>query len=128
MFEGTEFGGGSLAGDEGLGAFVFILAASLIFKFPRSAALSGLAATYFSLPLFLYLVFPRPFRQAFTGNWKMIELPREKFIWDGWWIAGILLMLVVVYICCMILIRSLVARYSYAAALRHRQMPLPRSS
>jgi len=69
---------------------------------------------------------PRPFRQAFTGNWKVIELPREKFIWDGWWIAGILLTLVVVYICCMILIRSLVARYSYAAALRHRQMPLPR--
>ena len=37
MFEGTEFGSGSLAGDEGVGAFVFILAASLIFKYPRSA-------------------------------------------------------------------------------------------
>jgi hypothetical protein len=63
-FEGTEFGSGSLAGDEGVGAFVFIVAATLIHKYPRSAALSGLAATYFSLPLFLYLVFPRPFRQV----------------------------------------------------------------
>ena len=80
MFEGTEFGGGSLAGDESLGALVFMLAASLIFEFPRSAALSGVAATYFSLPLFLYLVFPRPFREAFTGTWKVIELPRERFM------------------------------------------------
>jgi hypothetical protein len=62
MFEGTEFGSGSLAGDEGFGAFWFILAASLIFKYPRIAAVSGLAASYFSLPLYLYLVFPRPFR------------------------------------------------------------------
>lgn len=123
MFAGTEFGSGSLAGDEGVGGFVFILAASLIFKYPRSAALSGLAAVYFSLPLFLYLVFPRPFRQAFTGNWTVTELPRERFIWDGWWFAGILRMAVVVCICCVILIRSLVARYSYAGI---RQMPLPK--
>ena len=119
MFEGTEFGSGSLAGDEGVGGSVFILAASLIFKYPRSAALSVLAASYSSLPLFLYLVFPRPFRQAFTGNWTVTELPREKFVWDGWWIAGILLTVVLVSICCVIVIRSLMARYSYAKALTH---------
>ena len=123
MFEGTEFGGGSLAGDEGLGAFVFIVAATLIHKYPRSAALSGLAATYFSLPLFLYLVFPRPFREVFTGNWSVYELPRERFKWDVWWITGILLMVVIAYICCGILIRSLVARYRPSG---NRQMSLPR--
>jgi hypothetical protein len=110
-FEGTEFGSGSLAGNEGVGAFVFIVAATLIHKYPRSAALSGLAATYFSLPLLLYLVFPRPFRQVFTGNWTDTRLPRESFSWDGWWITGLLLTVVVAYLGCGILIRSLVARY-----------------
>ena len=119
VFGGTEFGSGSLAGDEGIGGFLFILAMILIFKYPRIAALSGLAASYFSLPLFLYLVFPRPFRQVFPGNWSIPELPREKFIWDGWWIAGILFMAVVAYICCGILIRSLAARYRYAEALNN---------
>jgi hypothetical protein len=120
-FEGTEFGSGSLAGDEGVGAFVFIVAAGLIHKYPRSAALSGLAGTYFSLPLFLYLVFPRPFRQVFSGNWTDTRLPRESFSWDEWWIAGILLTVVVAYIGCGILIRSLVAR-----CRRNRQMSLQR--
>jgi hypothetical protein len=83
VFEGTEFGSGSLAGDEGLAGFLFILAASLAFKYPRIAAASGLAASYFSLPLFLYLVFPRPFRQVFKGNWSVPELPRERFVL-GW--------------------------------------------
>ena len=36
MFEGTEFGSGSLAGDEGLGGIVFMLAAILVFKFPQA--------------------------------------------------------------------------------------------
>ena len=118
-FEGTEFGSGSLAGDEGVGAFVFIVAAALIHKRPRSAALSGLAATYFSLPLFLYLVFPRPFRQVFTGNWTDTRLPPESFSWDGGWIAGIILTVVVACIGSGILIRSLVARYR-----RDRQISL----
>lgn len=82
IFSGTEFGSGSLAGDEGFGGFLFILAMSLIFKYPRIAAVSGLAGSYFSLPLFLYLVFPRPFRQVFRGNWAVPELPRAIHL--GW--------------------------------------------
>ena len=110
MFGGTEFGSGSLAGDEGIGGLLFMLAASLIFKYPRIAAGSGLVASYLSLPLYVYLVFPRPFRQVFRGNWSVPDLPREEFVWDGCWIAGILFMVVVTCLCCHILIRSIAAR------------------
>ena len=53
------------------------LAASLIFKYPRIAAVSGLAAAYLSLPLFVYLVFPRPFRQvvADVNGSSSLQLP-----------------------------------------------------
>ena len=116
MFGGTEFGSGSLAGDEGLGGLLFILAAILIFKYPRIAPVSGLAAAYLSLPLFVYLVFPRPFRQVFPGNWSVPDLPREKFVWDGWWAAGILLMVGVTCFCSSILIRSILTRRKNGAA------------
>jgi hypothetical protein len=117
VFEGTEFGSGSLAGDEGLAGFLFMLVASLVFKYPRIAAASGLAASYFSLALFLYLVFPRPFRQVFKGNWSVPELPPERFVWNGWWISGILFIVVVACICCVILIRSVAARHKFVKSL-----------
>ncbi|MBS1857042.1 MAG: hypothetical protein JST11_16855 [Acidobacteria bacterium] len=111
-FEGTEFGGGSLAGNQVLASFLFILALALSFKYPRFAAISALAACVFSLPLYLYLVFPRPFRQVWPGEWKVLELPRETFVWDGWWITGILFTVFVVCLCAGILIRSLGVRNS----------------
>lgn len=109
-FDGTEFGGGTLARHEGAGSLLLILAMSLIFRYPRVAAASGLAVSYFSLPLFLYLVFPRPFRQVWGGSWSVPELPRETFVWNGWWAAGILFILDVCCICCGALMRSLAAR------------------
>ena len=70
MFDGTEFGGGSLARNAGYGCLLFLLAPVLAFKYPRSAAISALVACVVSLPLYLYLVFPRPFRQVWPGEWK----------------------------------------------------------
>jgi len=99
MFEGTEFGGGTLARFSDDGAVLFVLAPILTFKYPRVAAVSALVACVLFLPLYLYLVFPRPFRQVWHGQWKVVALPRETFIWDGWWITGILSALVVVYTC-----------------------------
>jgi len=110
MFSGTEFGAGSLAGNKDLGGFLFLVALILTFKHPRGAAVSALLACVLSLPLYLYLVFPRPFRQVWPGPWKAWELPRETFIWDGWWIAGILSIVFVVSVCCWSLVRSLIAR------------------
>jgi hypothetical protein len=84
MFGGTEFGSGSLACDEGLGGLLFILAASLIFKYPRIAAVSGLAAAYLSLPLFVYLVFPRLSARCFReiGQCRTSH-ERNSFGMDG---------------------------------------------
>lgn len=76
VFEGTEFGSGSLAGNQVLASLLFIVALALAFKYPRSAATSALVACVFSLPLYLYLVFPRPFRQVWPvsgKSWKCRE-------------------------------------------------------
>jgi hypothetical protein len=104
VFEGSEFRSGSLAGNKDLGAFLVVLALILIFKYARFAAVSALAGCLLSLPLYLYLVFPRPFRQIWAGNWKVMELPRESFIWDGWWITGSFSIVFVAYISCCTLI------------------------
>jgi hypothetical protein len=112
VFEGTEFGSGSLAGNQVLASLLFIVALALAFKYPRSAATSALVACVFSLPLYLYLVFPRPFRQVWPGEWKVLEMPRETFIWDGWWITGILFTVFVACLCAGILIRSMGVRNS----------------
>jgi hypothetical protein len=112
VFEGTEFGSGSLAGNQVLASFLFVLALALPFKYPRSAAICALVACVFSLPLYLYLVFPRPFRQVWPGEWKVLEMPRETFVWDGWSITGILFTVFVAYLCGGSLIRSLTVRNS----------------
>ncbi len=110
VFEGSEFGSGYLAGNKDLGAFLFVLALILIFKYARAATVSALVGCLLSLPLYLYLVFPRPFREIRGGNWKALELPRDSFIWDGWWITGIVSIVFVACSCC----RSLIRRPSSA--------------
>ena len=106
MLESSEFGGGSLASNKDLGVLWFVLALILIPKYQRVAAASALVGALWSLPLYLYLVFPRPFRLIWGGNWKMLELPRESFIWDGWWITGTVSTVFVACPCCHTLIRS----------------------
>ena len=104
LFEGSEFGSGSLAGNKDPGGFLFLLAPILAFRYKQAGAGIALAACVFSLPLYLYLVFPRPFRQLWPGEWKGVVLPTETFIWNGWWIAAILVIVFVAYISCRILI------------------------
>ena len=76
-FEGTEFGGGTLAGGSVLTAFLYLLALALVFKYPRAASLIALYSCFESLPLYLYLVFPRPFRQVWPGQWRCSSYPAK---------------------------------------------------
>lgn len=121
-FEGTEFGGGSLAGNQVLVSFLFVVALILTFKYPRSAAIGALAACIISLPLYLYLVFPSPFRQVWPGRWKAITLPREIFVWDGWWITGIVFTVFVACLCC----RGLLITPETRLASQSRTLGVPR--
>jgi uncharacterized membrane protein YtjA (UPF0391 family) len=111
-FEGSEFGSGELAGNQVIATLLFLLALIFVFKYPRAAPIIALVAAYFSLPLYLYLVFPRPFRRVFIGNWTNPELPRETFVWNGWWISGILFTSFVALICVSMLIQRLSERWS----------------
>ena len=78
-FEGTEFGGGTLARNQGLAALLYLLLALILtFQYPRIAAVSALIACYFSLPLYLYLVFPRPFREVWPGKWSVPLCPTKR--------------------------------------------------
>jgi hypothetical protein len=63
-----------------------------------------------SLPLYVNLVFPRPFRLVWPGKWEVMALPPETFVWNGWWITGITFILLVAYTGSRILIRSLSIR------------------
>ena len=109
-FEGTEFGHGSLAGDKDLAGYLFVVALILLFKYPRAAAIAAFVACANSLPLYLCLVFPRPFRQVSHGNWKVMALPTETFVWDVWWITGILSIAVAAFISGRMIIGSLSVR------------------
>ena len=106
VFEGTEFGSGSLAGNQVLASLSYLLALILAFKNPRVASISALIASFSSLPLYLYLVFPLPFRQVWPGQWKMLYQPPEVFVWEGWWITGILSTILVALVCVVQLTRS----------------------
>lgn len=109
VFGGTEFGGGTLAGGQIVTIFLYLSAVALTFKYPTAASLVAIYECYESLPLYLYLVFPRPFRQVWPGQWAVLELPREKFVWNGWWITGIVVTIFLALFCAVHLMRSLVA-------------------
>jgi hypothetical protein len=62
-FEGTEFSGGTLFFVREHTGDLFLLALILVFKIPRVASISALLGSLLSLPLYFYLVFPRPFQR-----------------------------------------------------------------
>ncbi len=109
-FDGTEFGGGALAGNQGSAALLYLLALILTFKYRRVAAVSALVACYLSLPLYLYLVFPRPFREAWPEKWSAPDMPGDTFVWNGWWITGILVTILVAMVSGFRVVRSVTAR------------------
>ena len=110
LYDGTEFGAGELAGNNAGGALLFALAVILAFKFPRVASGSALVACVLSLPLYLYLVFPLPFRKVWPGEWATLEWPRESFVWNRWWALGIISVGLMASVSTVTLIRSFSAR------------------
>jgi hypothetical protein len=110
MFDGTEFGAGELAGNSFGGVPLLILSAILVFKYPRAASASALVACVLFPPLDLYLLFPRPFRKVWPGEWSVPTLPRESLVWNGWWVLGILCIGLVAVMSILFLTRSLTDR------------------
>lgn len=120
-FAGTEFASGSLAGNQIASAFLFLLASIVTLKYTRSASMIALIACYFSLPLYFYLVFPRPFRQVWPGNWSVRELPRANFVWNEWWATGIFVTTLVAVLAVSELLRSF--RRDTVSSKRPSQIP-----
>ena len=58
VFEGTEFGGGTLARNNAFGAWLFLAAVVLVLRYQLLASVTSLIACVYSLPLYLYLLFP----------------------------------------------------------------------
>jgi hypothetical protein len=104
--DGSEFSGGHLTGPllamNDVGSGLFVLGMILIFFYSKTAAASAMVASLLCSPLYLYFLFPKLFRRAFPGEYAV---PLQAFGWDGWSIAGILLIAAVVYFCCRALLR-----------------------
>jgi hypothetical protein len=111
VFEGTEFGGGTLARNNAFGAWLFLAAVVLVLRYQLLASVTSLIACVYSLPLYLYLLFPLLFREHWpVGNWKVQALSGEAFVWNPWWAVGTVATVVVVSISCVTNIRNLFAR------------------
>ena len=93
--EGTEFSGGRITGPllhmQGIGILLFLLAAFLTFPFRRIASAIALLACLLSVPLYLLLTAPGPFRWLFRGEWKTPL--SSNFVWE-WWSLGAIAALV----------------------------------
>lgn len=98
--DGAEFSGGHLTGPlltmNDVGSGLFVLGVILTFIHSRAAIVSALGASLLCAPLYLYFLFPRLFRQAFPGEYAV---PLRAFGWDGWSIAGIVLIVLTVFLC-----------------------------
>jgi|SRR5271157_191470 len=98
LFAGTEFGGGQLARWNDIGGDLLLLALIGSFIFDRVAAGFALVACFLCLPMCLYFTVPRFLVLVFPYPWKMAP-PHEFFIWDGWSTTGILAILLTVCLC-----------------------------
>jgi hypothetical protein len=100
--EGSEFDHGltgTMLNMNNIGSILFVLAVPFIFLSLRAAAVGALIASVLCLPLNLFFAFfaaQRLFRQLFPGEYK---LSLEVFGWDAWSIAGILSVVLMVYLC-----------------------------
>jgi hypothetical protein len=98
----TEFGGGALSGPllkmNTSGGVLFLAALILTFIYRRIAAMCALVASLLCLPLYLFLVTPRPFYWIFPFE-TLRRRPPPSFVWNDWALAGILLLAVLAYLC-----------------------------
>jgi hypothetical protein len=86
----SEFSGGTVTGTllklYEIGTTLFAAAVLLLLVWPRASAAIALAASLFSLPVYLYLIDPSAFQRALPGEWKVSA--SVGFTWDNWVIAG----------------------------------------
>lgn len=97
--EGTEFSAGTftrhLVRMHDVGNDLFILALIFMFIHSRAAVASALVAAFLCLPLYLYFLYPRPFRRAFPGEYKYWD---DSFHWNSWLISAIVLIVFTVFL------------------------------
>jgi|SRR5271165_1027308 len=87
-FEGTEFGGGTLFRHQDMAVNLLVLALILTIRFPRVASAAAFVGAFVSIPVYLYLTFPRPFEHAWGGEWSVVAW--ESLVWNPWWALGLL--------------------------------------
>ena len=97
---GTELEGGTVTGPMLYAALIskvlFIVTLILAILWPRMAIVSGVTASLFCLPLYVYRTLPALFRVIFPGLYK--SPPPGTFIWHGWSLIGMLTTVVVVWL------------------------------
>jgi hypothetical protein len=91
-FGASELSGGWLTGKiltmAEIGALLFLSALVMTVFRPRAGAIIALVASVLSLPIYLYVLMPGPYRRIFRGEYS-IPLQRG-FVWNSWAIAGIM--------------------------------------
>jgi hypothetical protein len=118
VFEGSEFGGGSvtrpLLNTYELSLLLFAIAAVLTFSRRRLAAAIGTLASVLALPLYAYVTAPGPFRALIGGVYSVPY--RSRFEWNALAVAGLAVTAMGLYIC----LRVLIARDGLGVADRSR--------
>ncbi len=98
--DGSEFSGGSVTRPlltmNLIGMVLMVAAAFFIFFRSRGSTIVAVAASILCLPLYMYNTTPYLFRRALPGTYSV---PLQAFGWEGWSIAGILLSLLIPYLC-----------------------------
>lgn len=96
-FGASDFSGGLVARPVfrmcAFGSLLFLLVALLTTFLRRTAATIALAATLLSLPLYLYVLMPGPYRRIFKGEYSTPL--RGSLRWDNWAVIGVLSLLFV---------------------------------
>lgn len=98
-FGASEFRGGRLTGKlltmADAACLLFLAASLLTIFFPRVAAVVALTGTLLSLPSYLYILAPGPYRHIFKGEYS-VPLQRP-FVWNNWAAVGVLSLISAVF-------------------------------
>lgn len=118
VFEGSEFGSGSVTGPllraHEVSLLLFAVAAVLTFSRRRLAAAIGTLAGVLAVPLYAYVTAPGPCRALIRGVYSVPY--RSRFEWNSLAVAGLGVTAVALYIC----LRVLTSRGDLGRADRSR--------
>ena len=109
-FDGTEYLGGQISGPiftfQSYGVILFAAALVLTFYYCRTAAFVSLIASAMCLPFYLFNVLPISFLNALLPYPNGVVDETGTFRLNGWSIAGLLFLTIIVGNSCWLLFRS----------------------